>query len=119
MERFRLIRGDAILGVVTRTPEDRIDGGAPWEVGRLESAPEFEAVRDLFAQEQQLLDEVVRIEMGAGAGGLNGEPARLLEQAAGLQRKIMEPGVRLVHLLSGEPTEVDELHVHGTTVYWR
>jgi hypothetical protein len=118
-ERFRLIRGDAVLGFVTHTPEERIDGGASWDIGLLETVPEFEVVRHLFEQEQRLLDEVVRLEIEMGANGPTTESTRLMEQAAGLQREIMKPGVRLVNLSDGRQIEVGELHVEGVKVFWR
>jgi hypothetical protein len=119
MERLRLIRGEALLGVVTHAPEEWIDGGAPWDVGWLESAPDFDGVRHLFEREQQLFDKAVQFEMETGAKGPSSEPARLLEQAATLQRIIMAPGVRLIYLSSGRQIEVDELHIEGAKVFWR
>jgi hypothetical protein len=118
MLRFRLIRGDAILGVVTHAREERIDG-ARWDVGWIESAPDFEEVRRLFEQEQQLLDQAVKLEVETGANAPTIESAFLLKQAGEVQREIMEPGVLLVDLSNGKEDSVDELHIEGSKVIWR
>ena len=119
MERFQLTRANTVLGVVTHAPEERVDGGTPWDVGWLEPAPEFDAVRQLFEREQQLFDEAVRLEVEVGDSGSTTEPARLLDQAAELQREIMRPGVQFVYLSNGKRFDVDELHVQGAKVIWR
>jgi hypothetical protein len=118
MERLRLVRGGAVLGVVVHAPEERIDG-ACWDVGWLEPEPPFEAVRHLFERELQLLDRSVQLELEAGSNGPASEVTCLREQAAALQREIVGPGVRLVCLPSGRQREVDELHVEGAKVFWR
>ena len=119
MEIFQLIRGEVILGVVTLSPDDRIAGGAPWDVGWLQTAPGFEVVRHLFEREQRAFDDAMRLETEPGADGQTSESARLLEQATELQREIMTPGVRLVCLSDGRKLPVEELHVDGAKIVWR
>lgn len=118
MVRFRLIRGDTVLGVVTLAPEERIDG-ARWDVGWIETSPGFEEARHLFEREQQLLDQAVKLEVETGANALTTESAFLLGQAGEVQREIMEPGVLLVDLSDGKQDNVDELHIEGAKVFWR
>jgi hypothetical protein len=118
MDRLQLIRADTVLGVVTHAPEERVDGG-PWDVGWLEPAPEYEAVRQLFEREQQLFDEYVRLEMEVGNSGSATEATCLLDQAAELQREIMRPGVQFVDLPNGRRSDVTELHIEGAKVFWR
>jgi len=119
MEKFQFTRANTVLGVVVHAPEERIHGCAPWDVGWLEAAPEFEAVRHLFEREQRLFDEAVRLEMDVGNSDSTTEAARLLDQAAELQREIMRPGVQFVDLSDGRRFDVEELHIQGAKVVWR
>jgi hypothetical protein len=112
MERFRLVRGSDMIGIVTHTSDERVDGGG-WDVGWLEPAPGYEAIRHLFEEEQCLFDEAVVAEVQTAGDQHSPEWVRLLDTAADLQREIMQPGVWLVSLADGRRREVGELHIDG------
>jgi hypothetical protein len=118
MEQFRLIRGEDVLGVVTLTPDERVDGAA-WDVGRLEPVAGFETARGLFEDEQRLFEWAMRCEADPDTQAGARRSAWLLDLAAGLQSEIMRPGVWLVALSDGRREQVDELHVEARKVFWR
>src|SRR5262245_19332434 len=118
MSQFRLIRGEDVLGIVTLTPDERVDG-SPWDVGGLEPAAAFEAVRGLFEDEQRLFEWAMECEADPDAQAGARRSAWLLDLAAGLQGEIMRPGMWLVALSDGRRERVDELHVEAGRVFWR
>ncbi len=117
MKKFQLFRGDDLLGIVTHAPEERIDGGHPWDVGWLESAPRFAVVRELFEQERRHIDAAIDLESKAGSPTV--ASAALLGRAAEIQRAIVEPGLRLLDLAHGKSFDVIEIHMEGSKVFWR
>jgi hypothetical protein len=96
--RLDLLRGDAKLGVITRDPDA---SDFPWHVGSLERAPAYETVRQLFEEQERLLDL--------------GEVGGRLDQ---VHAAILAPGIRL-RSEAGDLIPVDGITVAGARVSWR
>ena len=97
--QFELLRGDAVLGVVTL---DTGESDFPWLVGWLEPAPAYAAVEPLFAEMSRLLED----------DGFTDESGELHE-------RVMAPGVRMRLLPGGDVSEVVGISIEDRRVSWR
>lgn len=112
MKRYRLERGDEVLGVITCGEWDGHQGS--WhDWGLLELAPGSISAIELLANECHLHDEAARLELDGG------DPAGLLAEADRLQAEFMGPGVVLVSLVDGVRLALAELHTEAERVYMR
>jgi hypothetical protein len=96
MTRYRLIRGQDVLGLLTTQGSDM-----PWLLGMFEPTPAFEEVQDLFQEELRLLD------------------ADDMDAWAKVWNKIAEPGLRLEPTDGGEPIADFLVHIRGQKAWWR
>lgn len=96
--RFKLYRGDVLLGTVQLVPE-LCD--FPWYGGLIEPEPAFAPYAPLFRQELELLGEESMDEWGQ------------------VLREIEGPGLSLVPLGSGVPLTGFLIHINGAEVTWR
>ncbi|MFT4242361.1 MAG: hypothetical protein QM569_08765 [Acidovorax sp.] len=96
--RFKLYRGDDLLGHIQLVPE-LCD--FPWYGGVLEPEPAFAPYAPLFQQELQLLAEEKMDEWGQVLGEIEG------------------PGLSLVPVKSGVPISDFLIHINGVEVTWR
>jgi hypothetical protein len=100
MERFELVRGDAVLGVVALDPAEC---DFPWRGGWLEPAPGFAAAEPLFRAWERLV-----------------EADQLGEEAEAVIQEIVRPGIRLRPLVGGPPQEVEVIRIDADRrVIWR
>jgi hypothetical protein len=100
MERFELLRGETILGVVTLDPAEC---DFPWRGGWLEPAPCFSEVEPLFQESERLLE-------GEDFGNTWEE---VFEQ-------IIRPGIHLGPLTGGARQEVGGIRIDARRrVIWR
>jgi hypothetical protein len=99
-EQYELLRGDAVLGVLTLDPAEC---DFPWKGGRLEPAPEFAKVEPLFQEWERLLE----------AEDYGPASEAVLEQ-------IIRPGIRLRQVGGVQSEEVEGIRIDGEhRVIWR
>ena len=98
LRRYELIRGQAVLGVVTFDPNQ---SDFPWLAGRLEPSPAYAEVEPLFA-------ELSRSERDG-----------LTDESDELHEAVMAPGVEVRSLPDGELSEVVGISIDGHRVRWR
>lgn len=96
-QRFELLRGGVVLGVVVLEGSD-----FPWFYGRLKPSPKYGSVEPLFAEMHRVL-----------------EAEGFTEKSGELAERIMEPGIQMRKLPDGAGSEVVGISIAGRRVSWR
>ncbi|UPU35899.1 hypothetical protein M1B72_21055 [Geomonas paludis] len=99
---YEIFRGDIPLGKVTLVPEE---WDFPWVVGRIEPTDAFDVVRELS-------ERVLELESGERS-------KEDLHKAYELFLQLMEPGIWVKDVDSGERRDLSGLNVEGNKVSWR
>lgn len=101
---LELVRGDAVLGTIDVKPGE---ADYPWYSGVFHPSAAFEAVRDLFDQELQLLR------------ANTGDDSAQWDDWEAVHAELHEPGMRLQ--ARDESYEADEIliHIDGQEAWWR
>jgi hypothetical protein len=101
---LELVRGDAVLGTIDVKPGE---ADYPWYSGTFHPSTAFEAVRDLFEQELQLLR------------ANTGDDSAQWDDWEAVHAELHEPGMRLQ--ARDEAYEADEIliHIDGAEAWWR
>lgn len=97
-----IFRGDVHLGKVTLVPEE---WNFPWVVGTIDPTDAFDAVRELS-------ERVLELESGERS-------KEDLNKAYELFLQLMEPGIWVTDVDSGERRDLAGLNVEGNKVSWR
>jgi hypothetical protein len=99
-----LVRGDVVLGTIEVKQED---ANPPWQTGAFKPKPEFEAVRELFAQELQLLKDNTT------------DDAAKWDEWESVHAELYDPGLRLESLDKTWRAEEILIHIDGSDAWWR
>jgi len=101
---LELLRGEALLGTIDVKPGE---GDLPWFSGAFHPSPAFEAVRELFDLELQLLRDNEADDQGQW------------DDWEEVHERLHEPGMRLQ---SADRSYADDgilIHIDGAEAWWR
>jgi hypothetical protein len=99
-----LVRGNAVLGTIEVKPGE---ADLPWYSGVFQPTAEFEAVRDLFKHELELL-----------RANTTNDSAQWDDWEA-VHSELHEPGLRLQSRDNSYQADEILIHIDGTEAWWR
>ena len=103
-DTLNLVRGDVVLGTIAVNHKG---ADFPWFTGTFTPAPEFEAVRELFERELQLLR------------ANSNDDSSAWDVWEEVHAELHDPGLRLTAPDSSYRADEILIHINGSEAWWR